>query len=218
MDAYKILGLSYGASEEEIKKRYRALVKEYHPDLHPGDEQAARKMSEINEAYEQIRSGSAETFADASSAAPHGTYTDGDTTYYYQYKDISEIIREMFGMKGRGAIANYEFIEMYIENGAYERAARLLDITPRDNARWYYYAAQVYEHTGDLGRAESFAKTAVNMEPSENRYVLYWESLVIEREYTERALIRSRFWRKTVAVLIIILTLIYFLRPLFYLF
>ena len=58
-DPYKVLGLSYGATDEEVTKAYRKLVKKYHPDLHPGDAEAAKKMSEINEAYDQIKSGTA---------------------------------------------------------------------------------------------------------------------------------------------------------------
>ena len=55
MDPYDILGVSYDASEEEIKAAYRALAKKYHPDVNPGDELAARKMNEINAAYEAIK-------------------------------------------------------------------------------------------------------------------------------------------------------------------
>ena len=56
-DPYKVLGVAPSASEEEIKKAYRDLSKKYHPDLNPGDENAARKMSEINAAYDQIQKG-----------------------------------------------------------------------------------------------------------------------------------------------------------------
>lgn len=54
-DPYTVLGLSPGASEEEIKGAYRRLAKKYHPDLHPGDQEAAKKMQEINAAYEALR-------------------------------------------------------------------------------------------------------------------------------------------------------------------
>ena len=44
-----------GASDDEIKRAYRRLAKKYHPDLNPGDQEAARKMQEVNAAYEQIK-------------------------------------------------------------------------------------------------------------------------------------------------------------------
>lgn len=54
-DPYEVLGVSRNASEDEIKKAYRRLAKKYHPDLNPGDENAAKMMREINSAYEQIQ-------------------------------------------------------------------------------------------------------------------------------------------------------------------
>lgn len=56
-DPYEVLGISRNANKEEISKAYKRLAKKYHPDLNPGDEEAARKMSEINEAYDKIRKG-----------------------------------------------------------------------------------------------------------------------------------------------------------------
>ena len=54
-DPYSVLGVSPDASDEEIKTAYRRLAKQYHPDLNPGDEEAARRMNEVNAAYEQIK-------------------------------------------------------------------------------------------------------------------------------------------------------------------
>ncbi len=51
---YEILGISKTASEEEIKSAYKKLAKKYHPDLNPGDENAANMFKEINEAYETL--------------------------------------------------------------------------------------------------------------------------------------------------------------------
>ena len=51
-DPYEVLGISSGASSDEIKSAYRKKAKEYHPDLHPDDPSAAEKMNEVNEAYD----------------------------------------------------------------------------------------------------------------------------------------------------------------------
>ena len=54
-DPYQVLGVSRDADAETIKQAYRRLAKQYHPDLHPGDDYAAKRMNEINEAYEAIK-------------------------------------------------------------------------------------------------------------------------------------------------------------------
>jgi len=55
MDPHAVLGVAPGAGEEEVARAYRELAKRYHPDHRPDDEEASRRMAEINAAYELLR-------------------------------------------------------------------------------------------------------------------------------------------------------------------
>src|SRR6202142_3023836 len=53
-DYYEVLGVERGAGEEDLKKAYRRLAIQFHPDRNPGDKQAEEKFKELNEAYQVL--------------------------------------------------------------------------------------------------------------------------------------------------------------------
>src|SRR6202008_4139607 len=54
-DYYEVLGLSRGASEQDIKAAFRRLAKDCHPDRNPGEKSAEQKFKDLNEAHETLR-------------------------------------------------------------------------------------------------------------------------------------------------------------------
>jgi molecular chaperone DnaJ len=54
-DYYELLGLTKGASAEEIKKAYRKMAMQFHPDRNPGDAEAEAKFKDCSEAYEVLK-------------------------------------------------------------------------------------------------------------------------------------------------------------------
>ncbi|RMG10276.1 MAG: J domain-containing protein, partial [Deltaproteobacteria bacterium] len=53
-DLYEVLGVSKGATDEEIKKAYRRLARKYHPDVNPGDKEAEERFKKISHAYDVL--------------------------------------------------------------------------------------------------------------------------------------------------------------------
>ena len=99
-DYYEVLGLQKGASAEEIKKAYRKLAKENHPDLHPGDKAAEERFKEINEAYEILSDDDKRAKYDQYGHAafdPSAGFGAGGFGGFGGFGDLGDIFGDIFG-------------------------------------------------------------------------------------------------------------------------
>lgn len=103
-DYYEVLGLSKGASEDEIKKAYRKLAKQYHPDMNPGDKVAEGKFKEVNEAYDVLsdpdKKGKYDQYGHAAFDPASGFGGGAGGFGGFDGFDISDIFSSFFGGGG----------------------------------------------------------------------------------------------------------------------
>ncbi len=156
-DPYKVLGVSPDASDEDIKRAYRRLAKQYHPDRNPGDQAAAQKMQEINAAYEQIKN--------PEKAGPqqggYGGYGSYDPFRGYQ-RSYSQ---------GSASDSYQQAAYNYIRFGRYREALNALNNASDRNARWYYLSAVANDALGNQVTALEHIRRAVSMEPDNQEYL-----------------------------------------------
>ena len=110
-DCYEILGISKSATDDEIKKAYRRMAKQYHPDANPGNKEAEEKFKEVNEAYSILsdpdkksnydRFGYAGVDPSAGGGGFGGGFSGG-----FDMGDIFDMFGGMFGGGSRGSRAN----------------------------------------------------------------------------------------------------------------
>lgn len=98
-DYYDILGVSRNASETEIKKAYRKIAKQYHPDANPGDKEAEYKFKEATEAYEVLSdSQKKQTYDQFGHSAFEGAGAGGAGGF--SGMDMGDIFDNFFGGSG----------------------------------------------------------------------------------------------------------------------
>lgn len=175
-DPYKVLGVSPDASDEEIKRKYRELTKKYHPDLNPGDAEAARKMNEINTAYDQIKNGGAQS-------NPYSQQSYGGQQYYGWG---GSSWGSYYGAQQRQTErSEYTAAKNYIRNGMYKEAVIALSSVPSSerDGKWYYLSAGANMYLGNKVIGLEHAKRAVELDPDNAEYRRLLEMIQSGREF-----------------------------------
>jgi molecular chaperone DnaJ len=196
-DPYKVLGVPHDATKDEIKKAYRQKAKECHPDLHPDDPDAARKMNEINEAYDMLNNPEKYRQAEQrNSSAYRGAYgnpygNSGGNGSEYQgqnYRgDFGSFgdfdFGDMFGFYGRneepakptaqpGDSGDIRQAIDFINMRQFQYANNTLNniVSRERNARWYYLSALANRGMGNALLAAEQIDKALRMEPGNTEY------------------------------------------------
>lgn len=181
-DPYAVLGVSRDASEDEIKSAYRKLAKQYHPDLHPGDEECARKMNEINAAYEAIKNPQPQqSYGGYGGSGPQGQggYYDpfgfGFDPFGYAYQERQQYSTQY---ETRDSV-DIQSAMHYINAGAYNEALHVLSTIPQGDrdAKWYYCSARANYGLGNRVSAMEHIRRAVQMEPDNPDYQRFYQIL-----------------------------------------
>ncbi|MBO8443080.1 MAG: DnaJ domain-containing protein [Spirochaetes bacterium] len=146
-DPYSVLGVSPGASEDEIKKAYKALAKKYHPDVTGNSPEAEAKMQEINAAYDGLmnrRSG-------------YNPFEQGTSSSGRPYEEEPLI---------------FQAVQNYIRAHRFNEAITALSQIPLEQrtARWYHLNAVAFAGIGNRMEATLSARKACQMDPGNGEY------------------------------------------------
>jgi molecular chaperone DnaJ len=151
-DPYSVLGIPPSATDDEVKKAYRKLAKQYHPDIHPDREFAEKKMAEINTAYDAILN------------RRQGKNTGG---YEYGYEQPP----------GEGSSPEMTAVRHYLHYRRYQEAFNVLNRITDRTAEWYFLSGVAHAGIGNRAQAMEFARKAVEMEPNNYEYQNFLQRL-----------------------------------------
>lgn len=179
---YDVLGVPSNASDEEIKKAYRKLSRQYHPDANvnnPNKAQAEERFKEIQQAYQQImkeKEQGAYGYSGSSYSGSGSAGSYGNTGGYGDFGDFGGF-GGFWGFGGMGGQSAYTETDTrmqaaanYINNRHYQEALHVLSEILERNARWYYYSALANYGAGNTVTAREHAQVAVSMEPGNMQY------------------------------------------------
>lgn len=184
-DPYEVLGVSRDSSEEEIKKAYRTLVKKYHPDLHPGDAAAAEKMSEVNAAYDMIKSGKDSAGRPADFSGNPSSAGGSQQSYTYYGSPFGGF--GFYGTSAGNTGSELDIADIYIRTGEYYKAKMILEGVNTRNARWYYLSALADYYMGSYASAKEYMGQAVSLDPGNEEYRRTMKAMSEPHMYVRRA-------------------------------
>ena len=149
-DPYKVLGVSPGASQEEISKAYKKLAKKYHPDLNPGNKEAEKRMREINDAYNMLRSGKQQDYSGSSSYSGQGGDIYAAVRRLIQLGQYYEAMRLLDSVNVRGGqwyyLAAVVHYQMGNKSTAINYADKAVQLEP-DNLEYRSFLEQISSYS-----------------------------------------------------------------------
>ncbi len=176
---YDVLGVSPGASDDEIKKAYRSLSRRYHPDANinnPNRAQAEERFKEVQQAYDQIMKEKQQGYS-------YDSFGDhGQGGYYGGFGEFGGFGGTYSSRQHSTGSSDTDTIELqaaanYINHRCYREALNVLANIKTRSATWYYYSAMANAGTGNNVTAKEHIAQACAMEPDNLQFRAFEQQL-----------------------------------------